>query len=134
MKISSSGVRYLIVAASIGLAVAACGPASGGKDADRALVDAPAVGDIYAAELTQFSSASFEDQDGVFGLMKVVAVEPGKVFVITEDAASDSKSVPRKEILGDLAGITFDESERIEIVHGELVKAYESGKIFAVRR
>ena len=115
--------------------VCSCSDDSGKmRDADRALIDVPAIGDVYAAELTHFSSASFEDQQAVYGLMKVVAVEPDKIVVITENAASDNKGVPRKEILGDMSDIAFDESERIDIVHDELVKAYESGDIFAVRR
>ena len=63
-----------------------------------------------------------------------LAARSRPLLVITENAASDNQGVPRKEILGDMSGITFDESERIDIVHDELVKAYESGDIFAVRR
>lgn len=104
------------------------------RDVDRALIDVPMTGDVYAAELTHFSSANFEGQQAIYGLMKVVAVGPDEVVVVTESAGSDNKAVPRKEILGDMSDITFDESERIGIVHGELMKAYESGDIFAVRR
>ena len=104
------------------------------RDADRAIIDVPMTGDVYAAELTRFSSANFEGQQAIYGLMKVVAVGPDKIVVVTEDAGSDNKAVPRKEILGDMSDITFDESERIDIVHDELLKAYESGYIFAVRR
>ncbi len=120
------------------LAVAAlsgCGQEGNARrDADRALIDVPAVGDLYAAELTRFSTADFEGAETVYGLRKVVAVEPGKVTVITEDAGSEDKAVPRQEILGDLSHIGFDESERIDIVHSELARAYEAGEIFAVRR
>ena len=123
-----------LIAATFVLVCSCSDDSSKMRAADRALIDVPAIGDVYAAELTRFSSASFEDQQAVYGLMKVVAVEPNKVVVITENAASDNKGVSRKEILGDMSGIAFDESERIDIVHDELVKAYESGDIFAVRR
>lgn len=117
------------------LALAGCGPQPDARrDADRALIDVPAVGDLYAAELTRFSTADFEGADTVYGLMKVVAVEPDKVTVVTEDAGSDDKAVPRQDLLGDLSDIGFDEGERIDIVHSELAKAYEAGEIFAVRR
>lgn len=115
--------------------LAGCGgQADARRDADRALIDVPAVGDLYAAELTRFSTADFEGAETVYGLMKVVAVEPGKVTVITEDAGSEDKAVPRQDLLGDLADIGFDETERIDIVHSELARAYEAGEIFAVRR
>lgn len=115
--------------------VSGCNPGSETEaDADRALIGAPAVGDIYAAELTYFSEASFEDEDKIFGLMKVMAVDEDKVTVVTENAGSESDSVPREEIQGDMEGIEFDASERIELAHPELLKAHETGKIFAVRR
>lgn len=113
----------------------ACGgQADPRRDADRALIDVPAVGDLYAAELTRFSIADFEGAETVYGLMKVVAVEPDKVVVVTEDAGAEDKSVARQDLLGDLSDIGFDETERIEIVHAELARAYEAGEIFAVRR
>jgi elongation factor P len=65
---------------------------------------------------------------------KVIAVDAGKITVITESAASDSEAAARKDLLGSLEDIDFDATERIEIVDAQLEKAYESGKIFAVRR
>ncbi len=127
--------RLLLMSLLLIAALTGCGQEGNARrDADRALIDVPAVGDLYAAELTRFSTADFEDADTVYGLMKVVAVEPGKVTVITEDAGSEDKAVPRQELLGDLSHIAFDESERIDIVHSELARAYEAGEIFAVRR
>ncbi len=127
--------RLLLMSLFFIAALTGCGQEGNARrDADRALIDVPAVGDLYAAELTRFSTADFEDADTVYGLMKVVAVEPGKVTVITEDAGSEDKAVPRQELLGDLSHIAFDESERIDIVHSELARAYEAGEIFAVRR
>ena len=127
--------RLLLMSLLSIAALTGCGQEGNARrDADRALIDVPAVGDLYAAELTRFSTADFEDADTVYGLMKVVAVEPGKVTVITEDAGSEDKAVPRQELLGDLSHIAFDESERIDIVHSELARAYEAGEIFAVRR
>ena len=126
--------RLLAVMALL-LVLAACTPGSGSRsEADAALIRAPAVGDVYAADLTYFSEASFEDQPRVYGLLKVIAVDAGKITVITESAASDSEAAARKDLLGSLEDIDFDATERIEIVDAQLEKAYESGKIFAVRR
>lgn len=133
-KDSCKPARVLPVMALL-VALAACTPGDGSRsDADAALIKAPAVGDVYAADLTYFSEASFEDQPRVYGLIKVISVDAGKITVITESAASDSEAAARKDLLGPLEEIEFDATERIEIVDTQLEKAYESGKIFAVRR
>lgn len=108
-------------------------------DADQALLDAPAVGDVYAAQLSEFSDYEFTDEDDrpidpAFGLMKVVATDAAGVVVITENAASAEKSIPRSDIRGDLADIEFDESEQIEIAKADLVKAHADGLIFELKR
>ena len=110
-----------------------------GADANLALIDKPAVGDIYAANLHDFSATTFTDDDdkpmtNAYGLMKVVAVDKDKVVVITEIKAFETKKRSRQDILGDLKDITFDEDERIDIVLPQLRQAYESGKIYEVRR
>lgn len=129
------GIVWLTLAALLLALLTACNP--GGRsnsEADLAVIQAPAVGDVYAADLTYFSEASFEDQPKVYGLLKVIAVEAGKITVITESAASDSEAAVRKDLLGSMDDIQFDETEHIEIVDAQLRKAYESGRIFAVRR
>lgn len=108
-------------------------------DADQALLDAPAVGDVYAAQLSEFSDYEFTDEDEVpidpaYGLMKVVSADATGVVVITENAASAEKSVSRSDIRGDLADIEFDESEQIAIGKADLAKAHADGLIFAMKR
>ncbi|TDK29484.1 hypothetical protein [Luteimonas terrae] len=108
-------------------------------DADKALIEAPAVGDVYAAELSAFSDYEFTDEDNkpidpAYGLLKVVAADADGVVVITENAASAEKSVSRSDIRGDLSTIEFDESEQIRIGKADLVKAHTDGLIYVVKR
>lgn len=108
-------------------------------DADKALLEAPAVGDIYAAQLSAFSDYEFTDDaekpiDPAYGLMKVVSADAAGVVVITENAASAEKSVSRSDIKGDLSTIEFDESEQIQIAKADLVQAHADGLIYAVKR
>lgn len=108
-------------------------------DADKALIEAPAVGDVYAAELSAFSDYEFTDEDNkpidpAYGLLKVVAADTDGVVVITENAASAEKSVARTDIRGDLSTIEFDESEQIRIGKADLVKAHTDGLIYVVKR
>lgn len=108
-------------------------------DADRALLDAPAVGDLYAAQLSAFSEYEFNDDsrvpiDPAHGLLKVVAADADGVVVITENTASSEKATARSDLRGDVSAIEFDDSERIEIAKADLHKAYEDGLIYAVRR
>ncbi|MEL1263976.1 hypothetical protein [Pseudoxanthomonas putridarboris] len=99
-----------------------------------AVLQAPAVGDYYAAELTYFSDADFERSGRAFGLMKVVAVEGDEVTLVTENAASTDRNMALEDLQGNIAGIDFDDSERIVIAKSELLDAHAAGKIFAVRR
>ena len=108
-------------------------------DADKALLEAPAVGDIYAAQLSAFSDYEFTDDtqkpiDPAYGLMKVVSADTAGVVVITENAASAEKSVSQSDIKGDLSTIEFDESEQIQIGKADLIKAHADGLIYAVKR
>lgn len=110
-----------------------------GGDADKALLEAPAVGDLYAAELSAFSDYPFTDDaekpiDPAYGLLKVVSTDAAGVVVITENAASADKSVSRSDIKSDLSTIAFDESEQIQIAKADLVKAHADGQIYAVKR
>ncbi len=139
MKLSRLFVLSCVVVLSAA-SLTACKPGTvGGKvDPNLALIQAPAVGDIYAAELTEFTTADFiqdgEDAAKGFGLLKVVEVQPDKVVVITENAASEDPAVSKQDIKGDLSDITFDESEKIDVVRSQLEKAYASGTIYEVRR
>jgi|GEM_PF-863031 len=108
-------------------------------DADKALLEAPAVGDLYAAQLSAFSDYEFTDEnakpiDPAYGLMKVISADTAGVVVITENAASADKSVSRSDIKGDLSTIEFDESEQIQIGKADLTQAHADGLIYVVKR
>ncbi|WP_123832948.1 MULTISPECIES: hypothetical protein [Luteimonas] len=108
-------------------------------DADMALLESPAVGDIYAAQLSGFSRHPFTDDarkpiDPAYGLMQVVSTDPDGVVVVTQNTASAEKSLSHDDIRGDLADIEFDEGEQIAIGGAELVRAHADGLIFAVKR
>lgn len=127
--------RAAAIALALVLLVSGCRAGDGENDEfDRALIAAPMVGDLYAAELTYFSDASFENEAKVYGLLEVRAVDQGMVTLVTENAGSASERVPREEIRGRMRGIEFDDSEQIDISLAELLQAYEAGKIFAVQR
>ncbi|KLI98981.1 hypothetical protein WQ56_13490 [Luteimonas sp. FCS-9] len=107
-------------------------------EADLALLQAPEVGDLYAAELSAFSDYEFTDDkqvaiDPAYGLMKVVAVEGDGVVVVTENAALGTRDRARSDIK-DTSDIAFDDSERISISKADLAKAYEDDLIYVVRR
>ena len=61
-------------------------------------------------------------------------MQPDKVVVITENAASEDPAVSKQDIKGDLSNITFDELEKIDVVRSQLEKAYAAGTIYEVRR
>ncbi|MBH5328589.1 hypothetical protein H9Q10_02745 [Eikenella sp. S3360] len=107
-------------------------------DLDPILAD-PQVGDLYAAKLSDFSAADFGDNKGreqevSYGLMKVVEVQPDRLIVITEDAAWDNPRGARNDLNGDLADITWDESERIPVKRADLAKLVADGSILETRR
>ncbi len=101
---------------------------------DRKLIDAPRVGDLYAAELTYFSEASFEGKSTVYGLMKVLEVQDDDITLVTEDAGSDDISLSLQDLEAGSGTVKFDEREQIVIHRSDLREAFESGKIYAVRR
>ncbi|VXB37132.1 conserved exported hypothetical protein [Luteimonas sp. 9C] len=108
-------------------------------DADKALLESPAVGDLYAAQLSEFSDYPFTDEDQkpidpAYGLLKVVSADTAGVVVITENAASAEKSVARRDLRGDLSTIVFDESEQIQIAKTDLIQAHADGLIYVVKR
>jgi hypothetical protein len=109
------------------------------ENADVAIIESPKVGDLYAAELSTFSAATFNDGDEassakIYGLMKVIEVDSKKIVLITENAGAETPMLSKQDIKGDLSDIEFDEEEKIDVVRTELRKAYDSGKIYAVRR
>ena len=140
MKLSKFfAVSFVVLLSATSLV--ACKPGAGNTekvDPNLALIQAPVVGDIYAAELTEFTTADFtrdgEDTGRGYGLLKVVEVQPDKVVVITENAASEDPAVSKQDIKGDLSNITFDELEKIDVVRSQLEKAYAAGTIYEVRR
>lgn len=106
----------------------------------------PQVGDLYAAELTAFSTANFgsarpADAGGnggngekAYGLLRVVDVSPERVTVITETSAYENSRGAVNDLRGDLANITWDEQERIPINRSELAQLVADGKIVETRR
>ncbi len=125
------GFLYLLLAVLLGCQ----GSGADGRHArDRKLIDAPRAGDLYAAELTYFSDASFEGRSTVYGLMKVLEVQQDDVTVVTENAGSDDISLSLQDLEAGTDAVKFDDREQIVIRRSDLREAFESGKIYAVRR
>lgn len=100
----------------------------------------PQVGDLYAAELTHFSRANFNQassggaQPVSYGLLKVVDVNPTQITVITEMGAWPQQDGALNDLAGDHANISWDESERIPINRADLARLVADGKILRTRR
>jgi len=143
----------LVIPAVIALALSACGnfdPSSlfSGKDttgptpAQTTRADDldpifanPQRGDLYAAELTYFSAANFGQSDETaFGLMRVVAVQPDQITVITETNSWVKARGAINTLRGNLAGIEWDEEEEIIIYRNELAHLVAEKKILDARR
>jgi hypothetical protein len=143
-----------IAAATLALSLAACG---GGGDSATKTGDAagstsgaagetaapaldpilanPAVGDLYSGELTHFSAADFEGMETAYGMMRVVAVSPTTVTVITETGAYPEQGPATAELnSGSLDNVTWDETERLDINRADLARLLSEGKIAAFRR
>ncbi len=109
------------------------------SDLDPVLAS-PQVGDIYAAELTAFSSYDFNEGaperagQKSYGLMKVVEVSDDRITVVTESAAWPQQSGALGDLRGAMADITWDDSERIPINRADLAKHVDDGKIIETRR
>lgn len=116
---------------------AAAGSDSAATDLDPILA-APQEGDVWAADLNHFSAEDFgsggEAQEDAFGQLKVVAVTPEKVTVVTENAAWPNAEGARRELQDRATSITWDENERIDINRSELGQLMADGKILATRR
>ncbi len=100
---------------------------------DPVLAD-PKVGDLYAAKVSAFSKEGFEEHGVVYGLMKVVEVQPNHIIVITEDAGWETPKMAKKDLNGDLSNINWDESERIQIERADLSRMVLDGRIVETRR
>ena len=112
--------------------------AASGTQSDTAGLDPvlanPKVGDLYAAKVSAFSKEGFEEHGVVYGLMKVVEVQPNHIIVITEDAGWETPKMAKQDLNGDLANINWDESERIQIKRDELPQMVADGRIVETRR
>lgn len=112
---------------------AASGTQSDAAGLDPVLAD-PKVGDLYAAKVSAFSKEGFEEHGVVYGLMKVVEVQPNHIIVITEDAGWETPKMAKKDLNGDLSNINWDESERIQIKRADLSRMVLDGRIVETRR
>lgn len=149
----------MALALSLSLFLAACGgdgatPATAGAGAQRDAVAAaqaavaagadtvasdpqladPRVGDLYAARLNAFSVDNFGSENDVFGLLKVVDVQPDKIVVITETSGWENGRGARNDLRGDLKDITWDEEERITLMRNELAGLLANKDIIETRR
>ncbi len=115
------------------------GAAAAASDLDPNLAN-PQAGDLYAAELTAFSTASFSgpgaggSETKAFGLLKVVAVDATTVTVITEQGAWPEAGGATRDLASDMSTITWDESERITIQRADFARLVEEDKIIETRR
>lgn len=112
---------------------AASGTQSDTAGLDPVLAD-PKVGDLYAAKVSAFSKEGFEEHGVVYGLMKVVEVQPNHIIVITGDAGWETPKMAKQDLNGDLSNINWDESERIQIERADLSRMVLDGRIVETRR
>lgn len=155
-----TGVKALALAGFAALALAGCDSGSGtaasggtataesgaGESGDSAssldpLLASPQVGDVWAGELTAFSSYDFsggssemKSDSKAYGLMRVVEVSDDRVTIITETGAWPEVRGAVGELRGDMAGITWDENERIPVNRSDFAQLVEDGKIAETRR
>ena len=92
------------------------------------------MGDLYAAKVSAFSKEGFEEHGVVYGLMKVVEVQPNHIIVITGDAGWETPKMAKQDLNGDLSNINWDESERIQIERADLSRMVLDGRIVETRR
>lgn len=125
---------------SPGSPVASSGTAATSAAALDPILQNPQVGDLYAAELSEFSQFDFGAQSGrpamdkAYGLLRVVKVEPDKVIVITQNQASANERGARNALNGELENVGWDENERIPVRRDRFAQLVEQEKILEVRR
>ncbi len=152
-------MKALTLVSLAGLALAGCNAGSGtaadGSSASEAassdssdatatldpLLASPQVGDIWAGELSAFSSYDFTSgadeskrSGKAYGLMRVVEVSDDRVTIITETGAWPEVRGAVGELRGDMASITWDENERIPVNRSDFAQLVEEGKIAETRR
>lgn len=108
-------------------------PAAPASNLD-ALLAAPAIGDVWAADLDHFSAATFNTEGRAFGLVKVVAVTDTQVTIITEMGAYPEQAGAITDLASDMSSITWDESERIPVNRADFAALMEGGRIIRTRR
>lgn len=92
----------------------------------------PKVGDLYAAELTEF--AEFQQPgEKAYGLLKVIKVAPDSVTVVTDSSAWDDAISAKRELRGDLKEVVWDLDDEIVVARSELEEMHRKEIIFAVR-
>jgi len=144
----------LIIPAAIALALSSCGkidpsalfaerdttqtPAQSTRagELDAIFAD-PQPGDLYAAELTYFSAYDFGNEDpndARYGLMRIIAVQADRITLNTETGSWLHPRGAINEMRGDLAGIEWDEDEKIEIYRNELSHLIADKRILDARR
>jgi hypothetical protein len=97
----------------------------------------PQVDDVWAAELSHFSRATFNGAGSeAYGLMRVIRVEPNNVILITETGAwpAARKDGSRQDLAGNYSDITWDREEEIRVRRSELASLLADGKILETRR
>lgn len=95
---------------------AAAAPAAPASTLDPLLAN-PQVGDVWAANLDHFSAAEFgEPGDAeVFGLVRVVDVNPTQVTIITEMSSSPDAASATARLSDYQGSVQWDEQERIPV-------------------
>lgn len=126
---SKSIVLFLALLA--GTVLTACS----GKD--KELLANPKVGDLYAAEITHFSSFaddSGEEVEEGYGLLKVTGVSDRNIKVVTTSWYQSTKRGILKELRKYQAPNQWDRMDVITLNRTDLLKLYDDGQIFDVRR
>ncbi|MDI9238089.1 hypothetical protein QLQ15_04100 [Lysobacter sp. LF1] len=104
---------------------------------DKKLLADPRVGDLYAAEITQFSAVADDEgntvEDG-YGLLKVTGVSEQEIKVVTTAWYQDTKRGLLKELRKSPASQQWDLTDVITVKRAELAGLRDEGQIISVRR
>lgn len=103
---------------------------------DKELLANPKVGDLYAAEITHFSSFAGESGKEVeegYGLLKVTGVSDQEIKVITTSWYQPTKRGILKELRKFQVPSQWDRMDVITLPRTDLLKLYDEGRIFDVR-